>query len=123
MTHHPRSRRVPTALTAVAASVTVVCAGALAAPTASATSADDEPVDAGIFAHRAQADKSSLERAFAEAASVGRDRYSESSLRSLDDAVAVGEVVLAGSKATAADVKAATKLVGKAIHQLKKVKK
>lgn len=80
-------------------------------------------VDAASVGGGAQADKSSLERALADAASVDRDRYSESSLRNLDDAVAVGEVVLAGSKATAADVKAATKLVGKAIHQLKKVKK
>ena len=40
----------------------------------------------------------------------------------LDEAIVVGEVVLAGSKATAADVKAATKLVEKAVRQLRKAK-
>ncbi|WP_194411099.1 glycosyl hydrolase 53 family protein [Microbacterium cremeum] len=69
-----------------------------------------------------QADTTALERALAAAASVDRDRYTAASLAALDDAVAVGEVVVAGSKATTADVKSATKLVEKAIHRLKKVK-
>jgi arabinogalactan endo-1,4-beta-galactosidase len=67
-------------------------------------------------------DTASLERALAAAASVDRERYTDTSLARLDDAVAVGEVVLAGSQATAADVKAATKLVDKAVSQLKKAK-
>jgi arabinogalactan endo-1,4-beta-galactosidase len=69
-----------------------------------------------------EVDTASLERALAAAASVDRERYTDISLAKLDDAVAVGEVVLAGSKATAADVKAATKLVDKAVSQLKKAK-
>ncbi|MCP2637765.1 glycosyl hydrolase 53 family protein [Microbacterium sp. HD4P20] len=69
-----------------------------------------------------KADTTSLEQALAAAASVDRDRYTDASLARLDEAVAVGDVVLAGSTATAADVKAATKLVDKALHRLKKVK-
>lgn len=79
-------------------------------------------VDAASAGGGVEADTTSLERALAAAAAVDRARYTESSLARLDDAVAVGEVVLAGSKATAADVKAATKLVEKAVHQLKKRK-
>ncbi|MFE4726028.1 glycosyl hydrolase 53 family protein [Microbacterium sp. NPDC056736] len=80
-------------------------------------------VDAASVGGGSQPDTTTLEQALADAASVDRDRYSVDSLAVLDDAIAVGEVVLAGSKATAADVKAATKQVDKAIHRLKKVKR
>ena len=80
-------------------------------------------VDAASVGGGSQPDTTALEQALADAASVDRDRYSVDSLAVLDDAIAVGEVVLAGSKATAADVKAATKLVDKAIHRLKKAKR
>ena len=80
-------------------------------------------VDAASVGGGSQPDTTPLEQALADAASVDRDRYSVDSLAVLDDAIAVGEVVLAGSKATAADVKAATKLVDKAIHRLKKAKR
>ena len=79
-------------------------------------------VDAASAGGGVEADTTSLERALGAAAAVDRTRYTDSSLARLDDAVAVGEVVLAGSKATAVDVKAATKLVEKAVHQLKKRK-
>ena len=80
-------------------------------------------VDAASVGGGSQPDTTALEQALADAASVDRDRYSVDSLAVLDDAIAVGEVVLAGSKATAADVKAATKQVDMAIHRLKKVKR
>jgi arabinogalactan endo-1,4-beta-galactosidase len=79
-------------------------------------------VDAASTGDGGEADTTALERALAAAAAVDRARYTGTSLARLDDAVAVGEVVLAGSKASAADVKAATKLVEKAVHQLKKRK-
>lgn len=79
-------------------------------------------VDAASVGGGTPVDKTVLEQALADAASVDRDRYSGASLAVLDESIAVGEVVLAGSKATIADVRAATKLVDKAIHQLKKVK-
>lgn len=79
-------------------------------------------IDAASLGGGEQADTTSLERALADAASVDRERYTQASLARLDEAIVVGEVVLAGSKATAADVKAATKLVEKAVRQLKKAK-
>ncbi|MEV5068605.1 glycosyl hydrolase 53 family protein [Microbacterium sp. LMI12-1-1.1] len=79
-------------------------------------------VDAATTGGGGEADTTALERALAAAAAVDRARYTDTSLARLDEAVAVGEVVLAGSKATAVDVKAATKLVEKAVHQLKKRK-
>ncbi|MFC9558606.1 glycosyl hydrolase 53 family protein [Agromyces sp. NPDC056965] len=63
-----------------------------------------------------------LEAALASAAAVERSKYTDASLANLDDAVATGEVVLAGSRATARDVKDVTKLVEKAVKQLKRVK-
>lgn len=80
-------------------------------------------IDAAAVGGGEQADTTSLERVLADAAAVDRERYTPASLARLDEAIAVGEVVLAGSKATAADVKAATKLVEKAVRQLKKAKK
>lgn len=80
-------------------------------------------IDAAAVGGGEQADTTSLERLLADAAAVDRERYTPASLARLDEAIAVGEVVLAGSKATAADVKAATKLVEKAVRQLKKAKK
>lgn len=55
-------------------------------------------------------------------AAVDRANYTDASLATLDEAVAIGEVVLAGSRATASDVKEATKLVEKAVKKLKPVK-
>ena len=57
-----------------------------------------------------------------DAAAVDRTKYTDASLSNLDDAVATGEVVLAGSRATARDVKDVTKLVEKAVQQLKRLK-
>jgi arabinogalactan endo-1,4-beta-galactosidase len=67
-------------------------------------------------------DTSRLTAALEAAASVDRSRYSDASLATLDEAVAIGEVVLAGSRATAADVKEATKRVEKAVQKLKPLK-
>ncbi|MFB9308635.1 arabinogalactan endo-1,4-beta-galactosidase [Agromyces hippuratus] len=67
-------------------------------------------------------DTAKLEAALAGAAAIDRSKYTAASLANLDDAVAIGEVVLAGSRATARDVKDATKLVEKAVQQLKRVK-
>ena len=78
----------------------------LAAPTTPA-----EPVDT-----------SALSAALDAAAAVDRAKYTDASLATLDEAVAIGEVVLAGSRATASDVKEATKLVEKAVKKLKPVK-
>lgn len=64
-------------------------------------------------------DTARLSAALEAAASVDRSLYSDSSLAALDEALAIGEVVLAGSRATAADVKEATKLVEKAMQKLK----
>ncbi|WP_022893809.1 glycosyl hydrolase 53 family protein [Agromyces subbeticus] len=70
----------------------------------------------------APADTSSLSAALARAAAVDRDRYTDASIATLDEAVAVGEVVLAGSRATVNDVKHATKFVEKAVKKLRVVK-
>ncbi|GGI45802.1 arabinogalactan endo-1,4-beta-galactosidase [Agromyces flavus] len=67
-------------------------------------------------------DTSRLANALDVAASVDRSLYTDASVAALDEAVAVGEVVLAGSRATAADVKEATKLVEKAVGKLKRLK-
>lgn len=67
-------------------------------------------------------DTSRLSAALEDAASVDRSLYTDSSLAPLDEAVAIGEVVLAGSRPTEADVKEATKLVEKAVKKLKVVK-
>ncbi|WP_395245684.1 glycosyl hydrolase 53 family protein [Agromyces sp. MMS24-K17] len=79
-------------------------------------------VDAAAVGGGTTVDKSALAAALAEASAVDRAKWSDASLAQLDDAVAVGEVVVAGSRATAADVKSATKLVTKAVKQLKKRK-
>ncbi|MGI9822139.1 glycosyl hydrolase 53 family protein [Agromyces sp. Marseille-Q5079] len=63
-----------------------------------------------------------LDVALAGAARIDRDRFTAASVARLDDAVAVGEVVLAGSRATQRDVQQATVLVAKAVAQLKRVK-
>ena len=70
----------------------------------------------------ASLDTTALEAALAAAASVDRSGVTEASLATLDEAVAIGEVVLAGSRADQVDVDAATKLVEKAVKKLKKVK-
>lgn len=67
-------------------------------------------------------DTSRLSAALAEAASVDRSLYTDASMAALDEAVATGEVVLAGSRATAADVKESTKLVERAMQKLKRLK-
>ncbi|MRG60012.1 arabinogalactan endo-1,4-beta-galactosidase [Agromyces sp. CFH 90414] len=79
-------------------------------------------VDAASVGGGSEVDTASLERALAQAAAVDRDRYTDASLAKLDDAVAVGQVVLAASKATERDVKDATKIVEKAVKQLKEPK-
>jgi arabinogalactan endo-1,4-beta-galactosidase len=63
-----------------------------------------------------------LDAALARATAADRSKFTAASLADLDDAVAIGEVVLAGSRATARDVKDATKLVEKAVQQLKRLK-
>ncbi|WP_206737325.1 glycosyl hydrolase 53 family protein [Agromyces albus] len=64
-------------------------------------------------------DTSALESALAAAASVDRTKWTDASLAMLDEAVAIGEVVLAGSRATQDDADAAKKLVKKAVKNLK----
>ncbi|MFP3381835.1 hypothetical protein SB767_36570, partial [Bacillus sp. SIMBA_069] len=53
-------------------------------------------------------DKTPLTSALSSARSIDRSAYSAVSLDRLDDAVAVGDVVVAGSRATDRDVAAAT---------------
>lgn len=67
-------------------------------------------------------DTSSLESALDAAAAVDRTRFTDASLATLDEAVAIGDVVLAGSRTTQGDVDAATKLVEKAVKKLKPAK-
>jgi arabinogalactan endo-1,4-beta-galactosidase len=67
-------------------------------------------------------DTASLEAGLAAAAAVDRTRYTDASLATLDEAVAIGDVVLAGSRATQGDVDAATKLVDKAMKKLRPAK-
>ena len=67
-------------------------------------------------------DTSALSAALASAAAVDRSKFTDASLATLDEAVAIGEVVLAGSRATQADVNEATKLVEKAVKKLKPLK-
>lgn len=67
-------------------------------------------------------DTARLSAALADAASVDRSLYTDASMAALDEAVATGEVVLAGSRATAADVKESTKLVERAMQKLKRLK-
>ena len=67
----------------------------------------------------ATVDTTALSAALARAAAVDRTRYTDASLATLDEAVAIGDVVLAGSNATTSDVKEATKLVEKAVKKLK----
>lgn len=67
-------------------------------------------------------DTSRLSAVLADAASVDRSLYTDASVATLDEAVATGEVVLAGSRATAADVKEAAKLVERAVQKLKRLK-
>ncbi|MDQ0576656.1 glycosyl hydrolase 53 family protein [Agromyces albus] len=64
-------------------------------------------------------DTSALESALAVSASVDRTKWTDASLARLDEAVAIGEVVLAGSRATQSDADAAKKLVKKAVKNLK----
>ncbi|GAA1830563.1 glycosyl hydrolase 53 family protein [Agromyces salentinus] len=63
-----------------------------------------------------------LEVALAGAARIDRERFTAASVARLDEAVAVGEVVLAGSRATQRDVVRATALIAKAMLQLKRAK-
>ncbi|MDR6906444.1 arabinogalactan endo-1,4-beta-galactosidase [Agromyces sp. 3263] len=70
----------------------------------------------------APVDTTGLATALAAAASVDRALYTDASLATLDEAVAIGEVMMAGSTASKSDVKEATKLVDKAVKKLKRVK-
>ena len=67
-------------------------------------------------------DTTALSAALAAAASVDDTQFTDASLATLDEAVAIGEVVLAGSRATQGDADAATKLVQKAVKKLKPLK-
>lgn len=80
-------------------------------------------IDAASAGGGEPVDKTALEQALTTAAAVDRTRYTDASLAQLDEATAVGEVVLAASRATARDVKDAAKLVTKAVRQLKVEKK
>ncbi|WP_141893986.1 glycosyl hydrolase 53 family protein [Microbacterium kyungheense] len=80
-------------------------------------------IDAASAGGAQPVDKTAVERALATAAAVDRARYTDASLAQLDEAAAVGEVVLAASRASDRDVKDAAKLIVKAVHQLKAVKK
>ena len=72
-----------------------------------------------------EVDKAALVAVLGKAAAVDRSRYTAKTLVQLDEAVAVGEVVVAGSRASAKDVQKVTKGVEKALKQLRepKVKK
>ena len=70
----------------------------------------------------APVDTTALAATLASAATLDRTKYTEASLATLDEAVAIGEVVVAGSRATQSDVKEATKLVEKAVKKLKPLK-
>lgn len=61
-----------------------------------------------------------LETALAGAARIDRDRFTAASVARLDEAVAVGEVVLAGSRATQRDVALAAVGIGKAVLRLER---
>ncbi|WP_353807632.1 glycosyl hydrolase 53 family protein [Agromyces sp. SYSU T00194] len=63
-------------------------------------------------------DTSGLAAALDSAASVDRSQFTAASLATLDEATAIGAVVLAGSAASAKDIKQATKLVEKAVRRL-----
>lgn len=80
-------------------------------------------IDAASAGAAQPVDKTALTQALAAAAAVDRARYTPASLAQLDEATAVGDVVVAASRATARDVKDAAKLVAKAVHQLKAIKK
>jgi arabinogalactan endo-1,4-beta-galactosidase len=84
---------------------------------------DVKLVDAASAGTAEPADKSAVVHALAVAAAVDRSRFTPASLAQLDEAVAVGEVIVAASRATDRDVKDAAKLVTKAVHQLKALKK
>lgn len=64
------------------------------------------------------ADTSALEDRLAEARAVDLAGYSPASAAALREAIAIGDVVVAGSQATKKDVKSAEKLLRKAIKKL-----
>ncbi|MCL2515502.1 MAG: glycosyl hydrolase 53 family protein [Microbacteriaceae bacterium] len=63
-------------------------------------------------------DTTALTAALAQAAAVDRTRFNTESLAKLDDAVAIGQVVLAGTRDTAQDVTNATTILTTAIAHL-----
>jgi arabinogalactan endo-1,4-beta-galactosidase len=63
-------------------------------------------------------DKRVLTAALAFARSINRAKYSATSLDRLDDAVAIGDVIIAGSRPTKSDVVLAAARVAKALAQL-----
>ncbi|MET4639497.1 glycosyl hydrolase 53 family protein [Mycetocola sp. 2940] len=67
-------------------------------------------------------DTAGLTAKVASAKAIDRSQYTDASLVVLDRAVAIGEVVIAGSNVTSMDVKDATKMVEKAVKSLKKIK-
>ncbi len=68
-------------------------------------------------------DKSGLTASLAAAAAVDRALYTDASLAALDEAVAIGGVVEAGSLADVKDIRKATKAVDKALKHLRPVDK
>ena len=65
------------------------------------------------------ADKVALTAAVTGAIAIDHSPYTAASIAALERAVAIGEVVIAGSNATTKDVKKATKIVEKAVKALK----
>lgn len=71
-----------------------------------------------LAADSTQPDVSALDAALAEAQGIDRDGFTTESLAVLDEAVAAGNVVLAGSRASQDDVDAVTALVADAVDSL-----
>lgn len=67
-------------------------------------------------------DKAPLNAVIASATAIDRSAFSTTSLDRIDEAVAIGRVVAAGSRPTANEVTQATAIVAKAIAQLKPVR-
>ncbi|WP_240665817.1 glycosyl hydrolase 53 family protein [Agromyces sp. LHK192] len=69
-----------------------------------------------------QVDTRILDLALQGASKIDRARFTEASAARLDEAVAIGEVVVAGSTATKRDVIAGTAIIAMAVLQLKRAK-
>lgn len=67
-------------------------------------------------------DTAGLTATVASARAIDRSPFTAASVAALDRAIAIGDVVIAGSDATSTDVKDATRIVEKAVKALKKLK-